>query len=226
LYLDDIEAITQIFKDVISDSLKVKGANDPALPQFDTKYEIGGEKMDSIEDLVEEGGSSTRLQLEVRVRGSFESCALIFRSSFSQPSVNSYGIGKAQRWGLHAKVSEVFNRRKMVVKNLLEDLPSNVKFGAWIVVSLAPVFLSPAVSKPHGVIWDVIGDVYLVFAVVFALAALELMLHASRVYFVRSRERMKASKETTKKYLIRAGIFVLGVAVTEFVHYVFAKYIH
>jgi hypothetical protein len=225
LYLDDIESIEQIFKDSILKAIKAEATdNSRTVPELDTTYVMGREEMDSIDDLLEQGGSSTRFHFEVHARESYRYCLLSLNGPSSLPSVYSYGIDNAGEWGLHAKVAAVFKRRSMPIRNLLEGLPSGVKVGAWTVAGAMTWILAKVQTTSHPLLWNVIAITYLAYVLLLVAAAFILMLRPSRVYFVRSHERSKASRERRKQYVIRAITFGSGIIFIELVHYVFARF--
>jgi hypothetical protein len=218
LYLDDIETITRILTEEISQAVIARErsrpagipteANAAAAPEIKVLYRIGQEEMDSIDDLLSQGGNVADLEVRVSETRAWLPCALRF-SWASPPRLDLRGVREDKEWEIHARVREVFEKRGMLVKNFIDLLPNSVKYGAlWLMIALPTADLLFRGSLRA--VFMVQGFIFLIF-----LCCLVASIRPSRVYLVRSHERSRTTSETRRKYLIGAITFALGVLFTK-----------
>jgi hypothetical protein len=225
LYLDDIETITGILGEAVSEaqttrSAKVLAKGTVPVTSSDVKavYRVGADEMDSIDDLLEQGGSLTNFEL--RVSGgdrSWPLCELVF-NWFSKPRLHLSGI--RDEWEVYAKIRAVFEKRRSVVKNLVDELPGWAKFGGWALFTVGSAFAFLLKGAAHEAFDMVNGVAFSVF--IFCLVAL---VRPNRIRLVRSHERSRAKSEAIKKYALAAGLFTLGGCFTKLLDYLYSHYV-
>jgi hypothetical protein len=102
LYLDDIEEVTRILSEEVSQAVihaperaidVLTKENLTTAPATKVLYQIGKEEMDSIDDLLNQGGSVSDLEVSVSNTGShWPHCEIRFHWA-STPSLNLSGFG-------------------------------------------------------------------------------------------------------------------------------------
>jgi hypothetical protein len=243
LYLDDIETITRILTaaaveaDVayaaliaarvprlipaIPDGAKLAVEEKPAVVD-NTKvvYRIGQEEMD-FDDLLEQGGSVTNLRVSVFTpRDSWARCVLDF-SWLGKPRLSLHAIMQpGKEWEVHAKVRDIFEKRRSVVKNFVDDLPSSLKYGAWLIM-MAVVFLAQDLKGPaQQVVYVFVGSLTVLFLLGSVVVA-----RPNRVYLVRRHEQSRTKSASRTKFWKGAGIFVLGAFFTKLLDYLYTHFL-
>jgi hypothetical protein len=242
LYLDDIETVTRILsaaiaeaeaadidrleraknKSLSGDKLAIQTSDRLPAVLDDVKvvYRIGQEEMDSIDDLLDQGGSVTNLQVRVFTpRIPWNRCELDF-SWASKPRLRLSFDKKSNEWEIHAKVRDVFERRRSVVKNLVEDLPYSIKTVAWIIMASGPSIAIALKGTARLVVEVFVGSVFLVFLLGFVV-----LVRPSRVYLVRRHEQSRTKSEARYKFWKGAGIFVLGALFTKLLDYLYTHFV-
>jgi hypothetical protein len=229
LYLDDIETITRILTEEISQAMIARArdhptealaeANAPAAPEIKVLYRIGQEEMDSIDDLLSQGGNVANLEVRVSERGAWLPCWLRFHWA-SPPRVDLHDVREGKEWEIHAKVREVFEKRGMPVKNFIGRLPDSIKYGAFAFMALRPAITLLFKGTAREVFYALQASIFFVFICCFVAAA-----RPSRVYLVRSHERSRATSETRRKYVIGAITFALGVLFTKLLDHFLARFL-
>ena len=199
LYLDDIENLTNVILEEMSVQFKADVANDPNAQsaknerKFEPKvsYVLGQDEMDSIDDLQQQGGSVVDLEIRIENRRFYQNCSIRFRRH-DQPSVTLNTLDVNRAWAAYAKVRAIFEKRRMFIRNLLDDLPTSLVFASWIILSFTP--LVPNIGSSHsGRVMSAIEILCLINFLLFAFGVIIYVGVSSRVYLVRSHERSKAS---------------------------------
>lgn len=232
LYLDDLEEIIGIFREAITKRFRDESAtwNEPDREgQFEITvlYRTGNEEMDSVADLQEHGGSLADLTVTMQgehTGGRFfrATCSLNLQGFLSDAPSVSLGIGD-EIWGTYARVKAVFERRRMALRTLVGDLPFSVKLGAWA-FTLVPLAIGIGLrSSSHAAAANVIDIIAAAYSLLF-LCGLAVSFRSSRVYLMRSREKWRVAADARRKSAYGAVIFLIGVVVTELVHYLFSRW--
>ncbi len=125
-----------------------------------------------------------------------------------------YGLERNKQWGAYGKIRVVFDKRRMFLRNLLDDLPEWLTLVSWIFVTAGLGFID-IIGRHLSTVATVILVAYLLNFLLVALGLLVYSTVHSRVYLVRSHERSKASAETRQKYTIGAITFLLGALSTN-----------
>jgi hypothetical protein len=224
LYVDDIETVTKIFSEEMlkAEMDRVWRRDASAAPEIKVAYQIGHVEMDSIDDLIAQGGSAAELDVKVfETTERWSECSVRF-NWLSSPRLDMSGIGEANKqWEIYARIRAVFEKRRMVVKNLIEDVPTSVKIGVWAFA----VVVAPALALLfRGRYYDVFEGIWWVFTAAF-LVVIVTMFRPSRVYFVRSHERSRASAEVRRGYWRSGLTFLLGAGVTKLLDWI-VTYLH
>jgi len=240
LYLDDIEAIIKILaeeleatkrdqaREMAEERLKwmpKKIGNDstaqveePKEPEIQIRslFRIGSVEMDSIDDLLYQGGSVKDLTVSIQSRKEqyVSSCGLEFRH-YSEPELNLIALGTVdQQWKVYAQVLEICKRRRMAVKEFFLSLPYWLRNGSFVLIW--PLILAAVESKGLAhIILTTITLIALPIIVIGTIAA----TRPSRVYLVRSHEKDKVATETRKKYRDLIFTLILGGAIAELIRY-------
>ena len=224
LFLDDLETINNIMVEEMSEQFKAdvaryavpevgEDSNVPATFEPRITYLLGNIEMDSLDDLLQEGGSVTDLDIHFQTRSYRQSHRLSF-DKWSKPSVSLYGLERNKQWGAYGKIRVVFDKRRMFLRNLLVDLPEWLTLVSWIFVTAGLGFID-IIGRHLSTVATVILVAYLLNFLLVALGLLVYSTVHSRVYLVRSHERSKASAETRQKYTIGAITFLLGALSTK-----------
>jgi hypothetical protein len=234
LYVDDLEAIVAILGEALEGSIRsqaeereplVRGSR-PKVVEADVRvipiqaiYRIGDIEMDSIDDLLDQGGSIKDLSVTVFSTVSSRTCGIEFRHFVSPILEDLVQVGdENKQWQVYAQVLDVCNRRRMVLKDLVEDLPSWLNNGVYALIGV----LAVASYETKGLARTILGIVGAIWVSLMVISSF-VESRPSRVYLVRSHEKDKVAKETRKKYLEHAITFLLGGAATEIIHFVGAK---
>lgn len=189
-------------------------------------YVVGNTEMDSTDDLLEQGGSVTELAMHVGSPETYVPVSIEFRGRVQPPRISLTVLSQDDQWAVYGRVHEVLQNRRLVMKNFVDDLPEGVKLGAWFFVMFTPLILIilPFWSAIHktqlGVVWNVALYGYCALASLCIFGSL-FSYQATRIYFTRSHERLRASSDTIKKYAIGAITFVLGVIATKLIDRLF-----
>ena len=206
LYLDDIEEISKILLEGASPEPATRHEN------AEIHYVVGDLQMDTIEDLREYGGSVTDL-LVIIGRLYFPSVQFI---RMLNPTFLGYALPDEQeRWAAYARIKSIFFRRQLRIKNALESLPKWLKILLFLLFCVAPALLG-RVKAPFG-LWGLI-----VYVIIAALLLFE-MLRPSRVFFMRSRERSKASSTARRGYVRDIAFILLGAVLAELAKWIFGQ---
>src|SRR5207244_7836062 len=107
--------------------LKLVSSNVPTTFEPRITYLLGNVEMDSLDDLLQEGGSVTDLEIHFRTRSFRQSHRLSFQK-WNNPSVSLYGLEPNKQWGAYGKIRVVFEKRRLFLRNLLDDLPEWLKY--------------------------------------------------------------------------------------------------
>ena len=232
LFLDDLETINNIMVEEMSEQFKAdvaryavpevgEDSNVPATFEPRITYLLGNIEMDSLDDLLQEGGSVTDLDIHFQTRSYRQSHRLSF-DKWSKPSVSLYGLERNKQWGAYGKIRVVFDKRRVFLRNLLDDLPDWLTLVSWSFFS-AGFVLVDIISRHQNTVVTVIVVAYLLNFLLVALGLLIYTTAHSRVYLVRSHERSKTSSESRKKYVIGAFTFLLGALFTKFLDLLFKR---
>lgn len=223
LYLDDIEAIAQILTQAIVEATNESKKDDAPAPEVKASYKIADveDEMDSVNDLLEHGGSVREFDAKWIAPVPYRSAGLKIRGE-SAPSLYLYGLGDGREWEVYGKIRAIFTKRRMALKNLISDLPESVKFAALIV--LVSAFTMPNVMRGRtGAMWNAIAISYLAVWLIVIMGMVISFL-PSRVYLVRSHQRSKASREARRSYALHAFTFALGAIFVKLLDYIFARF--
>jgi hypothetical protein len=240
LYLDDIEEISAILREASFKSAKaatdntnskvMSGVSDPDQVRkllgpekpIETRisYTSGQSKMDSIADLETLGGNTANLTIEVE--SLYWSISLSL-SRGSNPSISLYSLKEEDQWATFGKIKAVFDRRQLRIKNAIENLPQWLKFLPLAFFILSPLFITLINYRSK-------LSLAIDFAVPLSIVAAVMyqdILNPSRVYFVRSHVRSRASSES-RRQTAREIIFlvigaVIGGLITESIHHFLFK---
>lgn len=185
-------------------------------------YVIGSVEMDSIGDLLEQGGSITNLEIFVKVDERWgESASIDFLGGWSGPRINLTAFQEDEQWAVYGKVQRILYNRRLILKPFVDDLPEGVKYGAYAVLVMGPSAIPLLLRHSGAPQWYVAaGIVYGIVTFLFILGTV-VSLQSTKIYLTRSHERSKASSETIKKYAIGAITFVLGVIATKVIDRLF-----
>jgi hypothetical protein len=224
LFIDDIETIVQILSQAMEKtatsgtlSKKIIGGTLPDKNEVKVVYSVDNDEMDSIDDLLERGGSLTKLEIRVGHTGAYGSVAMKFGGMISRPRVSLYGLSADEQWTVYGKIRDVLQRRRMILKNFIDDLPLSVTIGSWVVVSQVP-WIMDSIPKIHrGPIYNAVGIAYFVLAVPWIICFLIWMFGSSRIYLARYHERSRASAESRRRYAMGVITFLLGVVATKII---------
>jgi hypothetical protein len=221
LYLDDIVEISSILQDAAFESAKLERdrIESEVLPSFkasseeslkvkdllgsqrsitpaNISYSVGDTKMDSITDLQSFGGSSAKFEMGLENWGP----RLRF-TYFMNPELQLHSLDEAQQWVTYGRIKSIFDRRQLRIKNAIESLPGWLKCSLWIFLALTPELFP---HTRHGA-YFAIGYISTV-----ALIGYVYFLRPSRVFFLRSHERTRASSEARRRTVREISILVVG----------------
>jgi hypothetical protein len=185
LYLDDLEQIAKILLDAH------KGPLAELKEAARITYSIGNSEMDSIDDLQVLGGSARKIKIKLGDR--YADVSLEFYR-FIKPTIALYGLPDGDRWAVYARIKSIFDQRQLQIKNVIEDLPGWLK-----VLSYSLVILFPNVVIPLGGLSLLTFCILVAYAVFFAFLTFTLF-RSSRVFFVRSHEKVKISSAARRGY--------------------------
>lgn len=164
--------------------------------------------MDSMDDLVEQGGSVTDLEIEV----SGECNQYLFhdrwylRISETSPQIyRSSDRSDDAVWRVYGKVRAIFDNRRMGLKNFAGSLPLPSSWITFVTTVLALTLLSS-----HRIYLKILGGVVLAAPIFVGAAVYVIQKIPNRVFLVRSHVKLRDRAETRRKYLISAAIFLLG----------------
>jgi len=194
-------------------------SNVPATFEPRITYLLGNIEMDSLDDLLQEGGSVTDLDIHFQTRSYRQSHRLSF-DKWSKPSVSLYGLERNKQWGAYGKIRVVFDKRRVFLRNLLDDLPDWLTLVSWSFFS-AGFVLVDIISRHQNTVVTVIVVAYLLNFLLVTLGLLIYTTAHSRVYLVRSHERSKTSSESRKKDVVGAFTVLLGPLFTNFLDLLF-----
>lgn len=233
LYLEDIEEITAILTEEVRHAFDVRVseagtvyAHDDEAPQLfiEVLYRTGGDEMDSIDDLLEQGGNVTDLEVNVGgrcdpylfhdgwwVRISKEAAPAIYRSGLSADDAV---------WRVYGKIRAIFDNRRMGLKNFVSALPLPP---SWI--TFVTTFLAVTLVSSHRLYLKVLGGVIFALPILFGAAVYVIYKIPNRVILVRSHVKLREGAETRRKYLVSAAIFVLGALFKMAVDYLTKRFL-
>jgi hypothetical protein len=233
LYLEDIEAITAILMEEVRHAFDVRVSEGGTahthgddVPKLLVKvlYRTGGDEMDSIDDLLEQGRSVTDLEVDVDGR-----CApYIFHDSWwiriagaGPPSLSHYASYDDDAvWPVYGKVRAIFDNRGMPLKNFVHDLdlPSG-----WI--TFITTLISLTLLDSHRLPLKILGAAVFVLPIILGAAIYVISTIPNRVFLVRSHVKLRDRTETRRKYLVGAAIFVLGALFKTAVDYLGRRFL-
>src|SRR6185437_4427936 len=209
LYADDLEAIEQIGRDEMNEAFEEEKAAREKAPRggieqsranLSVVYGVGRDEMDSISDLLEQGGSITSFTLYIRGQSFFA-----FGPKFS---LNYHGTGSAslytsdmpesRRWRIYGKVNSVFMRR-VGIRNFICNIP-----GSLIYAALGALFLlSTTDAVAHALGWNIpqlaLALPFAALALLVGCVAVFKFFLPNRVHLVRYHDRSKALSEAKRK---------------------------
>src|ERR1019366_3437315 len=103
--------------------------------QIKITYKTNNIEMDSVDDLLEQGGSVTDLALRVGLVGSYSAVSVEFGGFDSRPSISLGTLRQEDQWVVYGKVQNILLNRRLILKPFIDDLPTSVKVGTWVVVT-------------------------------------------------------------------------------------------
>jgi hypothetical protein len=212
LYLDDVEEICKILIEVYKKNLR---SGEPAEPKV--IFSTADRRMESIEDLMELGGSATTFNITV---GDWTSSKIHFYSRLN-PTLEAYSLSTDELWSIYSQIKNIFDNRQYRLKNVILSLPSWAGWSLWILMVVTPWVLT-ALLRFVGV--KVVASLLAAYIIVGLPAVSLVLFRKSRVTFVRSHERSKLIAEAKKGYVrtivLLVGGAVIGGLITEVVkHY-------
>ncbi len=214
LYLEGIEEISGI----ILDSYSRRSAGDARI----ISYIVGDSSADDIHDLESLGGSATNFSIRC---GTTECIRL---DGFLNPIIRSYSLGDQELWALYGQVKAIFDRRPLKIKNALRSSPKWLLFLLYLALASFPLLLE-RVLRPLIQARDVKTTVGIALAlpwVIFCFVTIYcLFFQSSRVFFVRSHERSKASAAARKSRIVNSVYFVLGSVATKILDLLFTHFL-
>jgi len=208
LYLDDLEEVTKILMEM---SVPESEKDEPIVT-----YKIGNKVMDSISDLHQQGGSTTSLEVNVR-RRRWRDAELRF-SNYSDPSVSFVSEETQQKWALYGKVKTVFDSKRYVLKNVVDDLPEWVKTSFYTVNLIIPFAFAGLMEKG----WKAFGVMFLAYYLVLGILLTQIAKR-SRVVLSYSYEHAKLSAEARRSYIRDIVMVALGAGITKTVELFISK---
>jgi hypothetical protein len=209
LYLDDVEEISLI----LMDACKSKPEDSTQQPTI--TYALGNLRMDSIQDLRERGGSTSDLTIRVNGRKSAE--VRFFRSL--RPTLRANLWDDQEEWGVYSRIKTIFDARRVVFTNAIDDLPEPVKMILFFLLFGLPIVIALAWKWSAKSALVIIGGYY------FLAVLIGFSLHRdSRVFLVDSNERTKVRAEARRGYVRDIAMLILGVLITKFGELLFTKF--
>jgi len=204
LYLDDLEEISNI---LISAYKGAEGGEN-----LEVHYNLGDTKMTTISDLEAHGGRTTKMRIELvnaADRWGFDRADINF-NGFLNPRIQLSSRDDGHFWSAYSAIKAVFDARRYVLKTAITDLPSRVKTLAYLVFFiLLPLVVLPLLDKYNvrgtGIFWAV----FIAFAVLLGFT----LFRPSRVSFVRSRDRWKATSESRARLSRDIILLLIGTAI-------------
>jgi hypothetical protein len=140
LFLDDIEEIVRIFRELI-ESRKLGPLSTADDPKIKVRFSTAGEECDDIKDLPKIAKRFRDLKIEV-TRGNWVETSLTLHPMHSRWS--SWGLSKEDTWSAFHKLQPVFKKRIRLWGSLLQSLPWWAGWPLW----LAFLWLFPEIDHP------------------------------------------------------------------------------
>jgi len=190
LYLEDVEEITDIFKDLVLKNPYTEMYADMNEDPPRVEYRVGNVVCDTISDLREIGGSSRDFEI---------SAGWEFRLTIDGTSAHWWCVSlldKNDNWSYYARVREIFVSRSPRLFNALSELPEYVSMPMFILGTVLPFFAHPLLLKagvpPQAVYTAIAGHVILLATGIFAF------LTRGQVEFRYSREAKPLGKRVAE----------------------------
>jgi len=205
LYVDDLEDIYEIFKSAFA----AKYPDSAATVVFSTD----DFRFDSVDDLLDHGGSAKKFRMEVR-DSRYLSSWISFHS-FLEPSVHFGGLSQDESWALYGRIKAVFENRQYTLKNALFALPRWLTWPVYFAYFIFVPALLHLYPKP----------LFVIPAISLGAAVGVLVYWPNRVSFIRSRDRWKSRVEFRTGLYRDVLMIVLGGVLGQIIGYLARRFL-
>jgi hypothetical protein len=216
LYLDDVEQVAAILVEALN-SVPIPSYAPPERLATTVEYVLQDRKADTISDLHTLGGYSTEFSLVAR-RGYANVTVVIYHRL--NPRVEARGLPETQQWETHGSIKQIFQRRSMVAKNILDELPSKLKsWISWLYVLIPFMF---GFLLPHRAL------TYFLLMVVYVMGFVAtgiVTFSKSRVYFAYSYDKSRVAAEVRRGYIEKIALLASGALLNEVIRRVAAHFL-
>jgi hypothetical protein len=224
LYLDDVKEITDILVAAYAPRLALRNKVPEVFYYLGEGYR-GDARATSIEDLKSIGGSSSNFRisvgkdfaLEVGIRGALP------------PEASLHMLPEDEARAVYQKIESIFRHRVLTLKNVLSQIPSWLKFTAFLLVGSLwplPITLSQALSRTSAEWKIVFFAPYFTAMLCAAMAVFFGVFQRSRVVFADSYEKSRLADEARKGWFKAIGLTLLGSFITLVFQAVFKALFH
>lgn len=212
LYLDDVEEITQVLIDCVSNTQPGRPWDRDA--PIETKFSTDDKSCTEAQELLEIASSSRKLKIRVSKGTSKSVSVFVERFSYWSP----YGLTDEEERATHRRLCAVFDARKLRSQNALRELVGDnsiagvvlAMLGPFLVVGALTAFLTRRVAGP-------LGDLLSVSLSVILLSILGMFIFkSSRVVFRSSLDHAARREEQAWKIIpaLLAGLIGLLAGLT------------
>lgn len=128
LFVDDIEEIVRIFRELV-ESHPIDPRSTTKNPKIKVLFSTPGEECDDIQDLPKIAKRCRELTIEVS-RGDFLSTSLLIHPTFTL--LDSSGLTKEEKWSASRKLQPIFNKRGRPFAQAFPFIFSFIVFGTGV----------------------------------------------------------------------------------------------
>jgi hypothetical protein len=228
IFIDDLEIIAKILTEAVGQAAQerhereaelrkptqraeVPAPSGPPGRPLKTAYVMEDAEVDSVEELLEQGGSVKNLTVKVEADRGFTAASLSIDGR-QRPRCYFFGLGEEERWAAYGRIRVVLQKRKVFLKNLIDSLPEWLTdLAGWAAILTPSVLL----LVPKSGAWVIVGVAYVLYLFAFTLGFLVWTSESGRIYLVRSHERTKSAKESRKEWTSTIIKLVLGAAILK-----------